>query len=55
MIKINKETCVGCGRCTRVCPEGIEMNGGLARIKDENATCLKNAKEACPVNAIIFE
>lgn len=55
MMEINKEICAGCGKCVVVCPDGIEMKEGIAIIKNENATCLKNAKEVCPVNAIILE
>ena len=46
---------MGCGICERVCPEGIEMKDGLAKIKDGNANCLKDAVKACPVECIILE
>ena len=54
MININKNKCVGCGICANICPEGIEMVAGKARIKDENAECLKRATDACPKKAITF-
>lgn len=52
--RIDKTKCVGCGVCTDICPEGIEMVGEIAEIKDENAGCLKDAANACPQKAIIF-
>jgi len=55
MVSINKDRCVGCGMCANICPEGIEMLGGKARIKDENAKCIKDAADICPKKAIIFD
>ena len=52
--RIDKTKCVGCGVCAGICPEGIEMVGEIAEIKDENAGCLKDAADACPQEAIIF-
>jgi len=53
--KINENQCIGCGICTNVCPEGIEMVNGIAKIKNENADCLKDAATACPRKCIILE
>jgi len=55
IIKIDKEKCTGCGICANICPEGIEMVNGKARIKNENANCLKDAANSCPRRAIIFD
>jgi len=52
--RIDKTKCSGCGICAGICPEGIEMVEGIAKIKDENAGCLKDAADACPQEAIIF-
>jgi len=52
MINISKNKCVGCGICVSVCPEGVEIVNGRARIKDKNASCFRNAIVACPQNAI---
>lgn len=55
-IRINKEKCVGCGKCTQVCP------GTLIYLKDKKADiryptdcwgCVSCVKE-CPVGAIEF-
>jgi len=55
MIHISKNECVGCGICANICPEGIEMAGGKARIKNENAECLKDAANACPRGAMLLD
>ena len=52
---IDKNKCTGCGICIRECPNGIEIVDKKARIKDENADCLKAAANACPIGAILLE
>ena len=52
MINISKNKCVGCGICTTICPEGMIMKNGIAKIKGGTAKCIKNAINACPQNAI---
>ena len=52
MYEISKNKCIGCGTCLMVCPEGVEMIGGRAKIKNKDAKCLKNAALACPQKAI---
>ncbi len=54
MVRIDKDKCLGCGICENICPEGIEIVEGKARIKDENTECLKDAAKACPRNAILL-
>lgn len=54
MAKIIEEECVGCGVCERICPEGIEMINGKAKIKNEKANCLKEAANACPRGIILM-
>jgi ferredoxin len=51
-MKIDKEKCLGCGACERVCPKGIKINDGKAIIIDDSAKCLKEAAGICPVDAI---
>ena len=52
MYEISKNKCIGCGTCLKVCPEGIEIVKGRARIKNKDAKCLKNAALVCPQKAI---
>ena len=56
MVKINQETCIGCGTCAAVCEKVFEMKDGKAYVKagQENSKedCVKEAIEACPVDAI---
>jgi len=52
---IDKDKCTGCGICANICPEGIEIINGKAKIKNENTDCLKDAANACPRGAIIVE
>jgi ferredoxin len=54
-IKVNRETCIGCGACISICPASFEMFEGKAREKKseiKKITCEKDAAEGCPVNAI---
>lgn len=53
MYSINQNKCMGCGVCARVCPEGIKMVNGKAEIENQQATCLEEAMEVCPVKIIV--
>jgi ferredoxin len=55
MVKINQNNCIGCGICANICPQGIEIVEGKARIKDENAECLEDAANACPRGVILLD
>lgn len=50
---VKKSKCIGCGVCTDICQEGIEIKNGKAEIVDEEARCLEEAVRACPHEAIV--
>lgn len=54
-IAINREKCIGCGRCVEACPGNlIRLDGGLKaeiRIPEDCWGCTSCMKE-CPVSAI---
>lgn len=54
MVKVDKNTCIGCGLCASLCPEVFEMQkDGKAGVKvQKKLPCVKDAIESCPVNAI---
>lgn len=55
-IKINQETCIGCGSCQAVCPDCFELNQENKAIVKEQAkeqcSCIQEAIDICPVQAI---
>ena len=61
-VKINQNSCIGCGTCAIICPEVFEINedgvaqikgdGGVSEVEIENKEVLDKATESCPVNAI---
>lgn len=57
IIKIDEETCNGCGACAAACHEGaIEMVNGKAKLTRENyCDGLGDCLPACPTGAITFE
>jgi len=54
MVKIDKGKCIGCGACAATCSDVFEMkDDGKAHVKaKKNASCVKDAIEGCPVDAI---
>ena len=57
MIKIDEETCNGCGACAAACHEGaIEMVNGKAKLtREDYCDGLGDCLPACPTGAITFE
>jgi len=55
MVEIDEKRCIGCGICQNVCPEGFEVSGGKAHVRNENADCIGRAAGSCPRSAIITE
>ncbi|MCL2492465.1 MAG: 4Fe-4S binding protein [Clostridiales bacterium] len=53
-LTLDPDTCIGCGKCTEVCPHGVfEIADKKARILDKNScmecgACVLN----CPANAL---
>lgn len=48
------EKCIGCGKCTGVCPQNcIIISGGRAFIRQENCLHCGGCAEICPANAIV--
>ncbi len=59
-VRVDEETCIGCGLCADTCPEVFEMNDDKARVKadevpEDVADTCREAAENCPVEAIQIE
>ena len=55
MIYIDSNLCTGCGKCIRMCPDGLEIRDEKAVIINENAGGIEGAAAACPAGAIISD
>jgi len=56
LIKVDQETCIGCGRCTEVCPDVFKLNSdGKSEVIGDNKECAMSAADQCPVEAIFVE
>ena len=58
--QVNEELCVGCGLCANDCPDVFEMENDKAKVKanpvpESSLDCCNQAKQDCPVEAIIIE
>ena len=56
-VKIDTDTCNGCGLCVDSCPDVFVLEGEIARVKVEPVPasaeeCAQQAIQDCPVEAI---
>jgi ferredoxin len=56
-IKVDKDKCIGCGRCTEICPEVFKLNQSRKAevIQESDLECAKKASDECPMEAIEVE
>jgi ferredoxin len=56
-IIIDEKKCVGCGRCTEICPANFKLSvEGKAQVQgDKVEDCAKKAADECPQEAIHVE
>ena len=57
-VKINEDSCIGCGACQSICEDVFELNDeGLSSIKvdeveEKDHQAVRDAADACPTSAI---
>ena len=60
-VKVNQDSCIGCGACAAVCENVFELNDeGLSQAKvteinEKDSQDVRNAADACPTGAIEVE
>ena len=56
VVSVNQQACIGCGNCVAVCEKVFELKQGKSYVKKgqekSKLPCVKEAAEACPVQAI---
>ena len=55
-VKLNEDTCIGCGACCGIAPETVTFGDEHAEvIKEEVTPAAEEAANCCPVGAITIE
>ncbi|MDZ7611713.1 MAG: ferredoxin [Candidatus Moranbacteria bacterium] len=57
-IIVDQEKCIGCGRCTEICPDVFKLNQNRKSevlSHEKNIACAKKASDECPTEAIEVE
>ncbi len=58
-ITVDQNKCIGCGRCTEICPNIFRLNAnGKSEVfttDTDNGKCAVRAADECPVEAIFVE
>lgn len=58
-VTVNQKECIGCGACAAICEKVFEIKDGKAKVKSASGktsdSCVKDAEDSCPVNAIKVE
>jgi len=54
MVKVDPNTCIGCGLCESICEDVFEVkDDGKSHVKKQSGDpCVDEAIEQCPVEAI---
>jgi ferredoxin len=58
-LKVNQDTCIGCGACESVCPKFFKLENGKSNVivqpEESDKDSVEEAIKTCPVGAISFE